>query len=770
MCSQLQACCPRQRRRPVPAGGARPERRRQRPPAPAMAAEPASQFPPPSLEPEEGSFGYDPLVLALPEPFQRLAVGQLHRALIQRGEGGEEEAQGLFGDSSSLIRYLEANCWDVAAAEAKMRSTARWRHSFGVAALLAGTGGVRSQLAAEGATGKLYVRGFDRLGQAVLYIKPGRENTFDMNGVLRLLVYCLERAATCAARFAALRRAEAEERGSLLGSSAACRPLQQVVVMLVLFDGYSLTKGVPLRLLREALTILQDHYPGRVGEIFLVQPPWLLAASWRLFASLPVAPWARSRLQLVRGSAGERRQRLERSFDVATLEACAGGSKHAPFSMEVFLGSDDGTGSALELGLDFDDQAAAGAHSWSDEMAQDMRLRCLAPHEDLAIVMALAQALASPGGHGSEVGHGLFDDVGMLIRVLRARNWDLEAAEAMIRATAKWRQDFGVSAVVRGECEEVIAAEIATGKMYLRGKDLQGRPILYMRPRCENTYNHHGSLQLLVYCMERACSYIERRWRQELEAVPDGSPAAAMQAEGCDGKLVVIADFAACSLLQHISMRTTIDTLTIVQDHYPERLGQAFIMDPPWGFSSFWQAVSPFIDPVTSQKIQFVSEQGPARTERLAKFFDLTEVEAAVGGLDERPFLPEVFLQAEVEGMVFGVEYCAQLAAASGAVASSDGAATAAAGPESPRRSIESSSGCDDAGQLCRQPGGQRAVPFDEADAFLLAEEEEDVVLAAPAAAAGASDGAAAGSMSSVSLHAAAVGWWDHVIGTPRRE
>lgn len=46
---------------------------------------------------------------------------------------------------------------------------------------------------------------------------------------------------------------------------------------------------------------------------------------------------------------------------------------------------------------------------------------------------------------------------------------------------------------------DVIAKENSTGKVYVSGFDRQGRPILVMRPREENTQDHDGNIKHIVY-------------------------------------------------------------------------------------------------------------------------------------------------------------------------------------------------------------------------------------------------------------------------------
>lgn len=45
--------------------------------------------------------------------------------------------------------------------------------------------------------------------------------------------------------------------------------------------------------------------------------------------------------------------------------------------------------------------------------------------------------------------------------------------------------------------------------------------------------------------------------------------------------------------------------LSILQDHYPERLGLALIINVPFLVTTFFKLITPFIDPVTRNKMKF---------------------------------------------------------------------------------------------------------------------------------------------------------------------
>ena len=89
------------------------------------------------------------------------------------------------------------------------------------------------------------------------------------------------------------------------------------------------------------------------------------------------------------------------------------------------------------------------------------------------------------------------------------------------------------------------------------------------------------------------------------------------------------------------SMAVSKATLGILQDHYPERLGQMLIANPPMLFSTFWSCISPFIDPVTRAKVVFL-KGGAAGHQQLQEHVDASQLNASFGGT-AKEFDPETY-------------------------------------------------------------------------------------------------------------------------------
>lgn len=216
-------------------------------------------------------------------------------------------------------------------------------------------------------------------------------------------------------------------------------------------------------------------------------------------------------------------------------------------------------------------------------------------------------------------------------RYLNARKGDFEAAKAMLEETLAWRKDFGLSQMFTTPWLKSIEKETFTGKAYCRGFDREGRSILYMKPRYENTHDHEGNLKNLVYNLERCLASMKKANGSENK-----------------GKLVLLIDFAGYSTLNAPPMKTSRATLSILQNHYPERLHAAYCIRAPWIYNAFWSLISPFIDPVTKKKINFVQgtteEIGAQLTSSTGANIAADVLEADLGGKDNILYNGRIYL------------------------------------------------------------------------------------------------------------------------------
>ncbi|TVU22572.1 hypothetical protein EJB05_32282, partial [Eragrostis curvula] len=152
------------------------------------------------------------------------------------------------------------------------------------------------------------------------------------------------------------------------------------------------------------------------------------------------------------------------------------------------------------------------------------------------------------GDHSSEAIKGFLSDA-TLSRFLRARNWNVQKASKMLKAAVKWRLAFQPENI----CWEDISEEAETGKIYRADyKDKLGRTVLVLRPGLENTTSGTGQIKYLVYSLEKAI----------------------MNLTDDQEKMVWLTDFQSWTL-GSTPLKVTRETVNVLQDCYPERLGLA---------------------------------------------------------------------------------------------------------------------------------------------------------------------------------------------------
>ncbi|XP_016163202.1 random slug protein 5 [Arachis ipaensis] len=150
-------------------------------------------------------------------------------------------------------RYLEARNWNVDKSKKMLEDTLNWRSTYKPEEIR------WHEVAVEGETGKLYRASFhDRQGRTVLILRPGMQNTKSMENQMKHLVYLLENAML------------------------NLPPGQEQMAWLIDFTGWSLTNSVPVKLARDTINTLQNHYPERLAIAFLYNPPRIFEAFWKI--------------------------------------------------------------------------------------------------------------------------------------------------------------------------------------------------------------------------------------------------------------------------------------------------------------------------------------------------------------------------------------------------------------------------------------------------------------------------------------------------------
>jgi hypothetical protein len=198
-----------------------------------------------------------------------------------------------------------------------MQYTLKWRQEFGVDGIVrcldgtkekeAGDDELAAILLKENDTGKIYSRGYDKEGRALMYMRPAREQTNNELNNMRHLVWNLEKAIACT-------RAK----------SAALGKEVTKINLLIDYEGFRLRDTPPMSTSKYTLEILQKHYPESLFHAYVCNPPMVFRTFWMLIRPF-VDPVTKEKIVFCSGKAGM--EKLTSAVErVDKLEVCAGGT------------------------------------------------------------------------------------------------------------------------------------------------------------------------------------------------------------------------------------------------------------------------------------------------------------------------------------------------------------------------------------------------------------------------------------------------------------
>ncbi|KAL4887354.1 CRAL-TRIO domain-containing protein [Aspergillus karnatakaensis] len=207
-----------------------------------------------------------------------------------------------------------------------------------------------------------------------------------------------------------------------------------------------------------------------------------------------------------------------------------------------------------------------------------------------------------------------------LLRYLRATKWNAPEAVARLQRTLTWRREYGIEKLT----PDYISIENETGKQVILGYDIHGRPCLYLLPSNQNTEKSDRQVQHLVFMLERC-----------IELMPADQET-----------LALIVDYSQTKSGQNATIGQARDTVHFLQNHYPERLGRALVINMPFIIMGFFKIVTPFLDPVTREKLKF--------NEDLNKHIPSSQLMKSVGGevefkYDHASYWPALNKLAEIK-------------------------------------------------------------------------------------------------------------------------
>nr|VZI08826.1 unnamed protein product [Spirometra erinaceieuropaei] len=177
-----------------------------------------------------------------------------------------------------------------------------------------------------------------------------------------------------------------------------------------------------------------------------------------------------------------------------------------------------------------------------------------------------------------------FTSESTLIDYLRARKYDLDAAVKMLTATVEWRREYKPLEVNCAWCHKY------PGYHCIRqiGHDKTGRPVLYACFSQATTDKNTGE-DTVAHCVQML-ENSKKTFKQSATTWVFVFDCTGMTLPCCNPKLGK-------------------QVMHVFGNYYPERLGQAIIVNHKKVFNSIWKAIRKFLDPVTADKMVFLDKK-----------------------------------------------------------------------------------------------------------------------------------------------------------------
>ncbi|CAL4972894.1 unnamed protein product [Urochloa decumbens] len=208
----------------------------------------------------------------------------------------------------------------------------------------------------------------------------------------------------------------------------------------------------------------------------------------------------------------------------------------------------------------------------------------------------------------------------VLLKFLRAREFKVKEAMAMLKSAVLWRKRFGIASLLDAD----LGLPELENVVFYRGADREGHPV------CYNVYGEFQDKDLY----EKAFGDEEKRekflkWRIQLLE------------RGILSKL----DFSPsgiCSMVQVTDLKNsppmlgkhravTRQAVALLQDNYPEFIAKKVFINVPWWYLAANKMMSPFLTQRTKSKFVFASPAKSAET--LFRYIAPEQVPVQFGGL-----------------------------------------------------------------------------------------------------------------------------------------
>lgn len=202
----------------------------------------------------------------------------------------------------------------------------------------------------------------------------------------------------------------------------------------------------------------------------------------------------------------------------------------------------------------------------------------------------------------------------ILVKFIRARNSDIEAAQTQLIDTLKWRHTFKASETVN----EVFPDEVFGKLCHNFGKDKDGRPISY------NVYGGDQDLKAIFGDLDRFLRWRVSMQEKALRLLDFTTVDTLLQVHDYDGL--------GMSSRDANSKKAAADASKIFQDYYPETLYRKFFVGVPTIMTWIFWAFKPLVSSATFAKLSVVGRGPETIGKELLPYIDSSQLPQRYGG------------------------------------------------------------------------------------------------------------------------------------------
>lgn len=206
----------------------------------------------------------------------------------------------------------------------------------------------------------------------------------------------------------------------------------------------------------------------------------------------------------------------------------------------------------------------------------------------------------------------------VLLKFLRARDFRVADAHAMLEKCLAWRSEFKADGI--GE-EDLGFKELEGVVAYMRGFDREGHPVCY---NAYGVFKDKDMYERIFGDDEKLKRFL--RWR--IQVLERGMRALHFKPGGVNS-LIQVTDLKDMPKRELRVASTQI--LSLFQDNYPEMVARKIFINVPWYFSMLYSVFSPFLTQRTKSKFVISKEGNVAET--LYKFIRPEDIPVQYGGL-----------------------------------------------------------------------------------------------------------------------------------------